>query len=340
MKQSDLKQIHQLSHHLEFTPEDLRWATPQIVADYRAKRLKCNIIADIGCGVGFQAFSLAKTCKKVYAIDIDKDKLKRSKNNAKILGLKNIIFIHGDALDPQVVKTVSDTQVVFCDPQRPPQEKERNIQQISPNINKLLSTYSAITSKIAIEFPPQIKESQIKEIPYDCEQEYLSMDGALNRLTLYFNELKQASRSAVVLPAGQRLFSETESLVIKTSAILLSYLYEVDLAVVKAKLLAELSLKTKTLLYSQGKFVFFTSEKLISSPFFKNSFKVDRELTFNLTEIIKVLQQEKVGSVLLRYTIDPQQYWSERKKLEAKLTGTKVIHLFRFKDRAVIAEKI
>jgi len=29
-----------------FTEDDLRWATPEIVADYRAKRLKCNTIAD------------------------------------------------------------------------------------------------------------------------------------------------------------------------------------------------------------------------------------------------------------------------------------------------------
>ena len=41
---------------------------------------------DIGCGIGFQSFAFAKICKKVYAIEMDEEKIKLAKKNAQILG--------------------------------------------------------------------------------------------------------------------------------------------------------------------------------------------------------------------------------------------------------------
>ncbi|WP_269850008.1 hypothetical protein [Methanosarcina horonobensis] len=47
-----------------------------------------------------------------------------------------------------------------------------------------------------------------ERIPFDCEKEYISLDGQLNRLTLYFGGLKQYDRLAVALPAGEGLVSK------------------------------------------------------------------------------------------------------------------------------------
>jgi len=320
---------------LEYSSDDLRWATPQAVADYRAQRLKCSVIADIGCGIGFQAIAFAKTCRKVYALDLNQEKLEKAKKNAQISGIKNIEFVYGDALNPEVIKKLKNADIIFCDPQRPPQENSRTIETLSPNILELLKAYGKITSKIAIEFPPQIKE-----IPFDCEREYLSVNGSLNRLTLYFNELKGTDRSAVALPGNHRLASSNKKIALKTSKKLLACLYEIDPAAVKAKLLAELSQLSKTALYDENKNVFFTSDKLARNNFFKNAFKVLKEVSFEASSLVKALQQAQAKSIVLRYAIDPREYWSERKKWESGLTGTKTIHLFKFKNKAVIAEKI
>ena len=192
-------QKHPQAQGLHYREEDLRWATPEIAAKYRAQRLKCAVIADLGCGIGFQAFAFAKTCKKVYAVDIDKEKIAFAEKNAQELGLKNIEFIHGDALSEKVLKQLKDVEIVFCDPERLPEERKRTIGTIKPSIPELLKKYSAITEKIAIEFPPQITD-----IPFDCEKEYLSVDGQLNRLTLYFNGLQKCGRSAVILPEKEK----------------------------------------------------------------------------------------------------------------------------------------
>lgn len=324
---------HSQAAKLHYRDEDLRWATHELAAEYRAQRLKCKTIVDIGCGIGFQSFAFAKTCKKVYAIEIDKEKIKLAEKNAMILGWKNIEFIHGDALSGNVLKQLKNVDIVFCDPERSPEERKRNVATIKPSIPELLRKYGALTGNIAIEFPPQITE-----IPFDCEQEYLSIDGALNRLTLYFGDLKRCERSAVILPGKEKVCSAEEA-TLKETDTLSEYLYEADPAVVKADLLAELSEETGAELYGEGKAVFFTSDKKVKSPFFKNTFKVVDMCAQEEQEIITALQKHKAGKVILRMPVDPSEYWKIRKKMEVKLTGDKTYALLYIGNEAVIAEK-
>jgi len=336
---------HSRSEELFFEPEDIRWATPEIVANYRAQRLKCNIIIDLGCGIGFQTFAFAQTCQKVYAIEIDKRKIERAQKNAKVLGLKNIEFIYGDMLDPIIIKKVKKADIVFCDPERLPEEEKRSVGSIIPGVDKILAAYDKITSKIAIEFPPQIKE-----IPFDCEKEYLSLDGALNRLTLYFHGLKEAERSAIILSkVSKEEKIVSERIVNNPKAKLIEhrdkekpdkYLYEVDAAVVKADLLAELGVKTDCSLFSKGKATFFTSDKRMKNTFFKKTFEVVATILFNEKDIVTSLQKKEFGKVVIRYSVDPQDYWKERKNYESKLNGAKTAYLFQFGLKAVIGEEI
>src|SRR3989344_3817263 len=161
---------HSKAGKLHYREEDMRWATHELAAEYRAQRLKCKVIVDIGCGIGFQSFAFAKTCKKVYGIEIDQEKIKLAEKNAQILGWKNIEFIPGDALSEKVISQLQKVEIVFCDPERSPEERKRNVSTIKPSIPELLKKYGALTENIAIEFPPQIIE-----IPFDCEREYLSI---------------------------------------------------------------------------------------------------------------------------------------------------------------------
>lgn len=322
---------HHRAAELEYSAEDLRWATPEVVAAYRAKRLQCNTIVDIGCGIGFQSFAFAKTCTKVYALDIDAQKIERAQKNAEGLGFKNIVFIRGDALSDVVIQQLKNIDIVFCDPERLPEEKERNMETIQPNIQRVLKEYSRLTTKIALEFPPQIKN-----LPFDCEREYLSWQGKLNRLTLYFNDLKKAERSVAVLPDEAMLQKGTATL--KRTKDLGKYLYEADPAVVKADLLAELSQQTGAALVQEGKNTLFTADKKMSSPFFVNSFQCLAETTPEM--LVETLNNLHVGKVILRFSVDPQEYWTIRKKYEAELRGEKIAHLFDVSGKIIVAQKM
>ncbi|MBI2102501.1 methyltransferase domain-containing protein [Candidatus Woesearchaeota archaeon] len=325
---------HPRAEELEHSGEDIRWATPEIVAEYRAKRLKCKTIVDLGCGIGFQTFAFAKHCAHVYAIEIDKEKIERAKKNAVVLGLKNITFISGDALSPVVIKQLKDVDIVFCDPQRLPEEVERKMGTIQPDIHQLLEKYGRLTDKIAIEFPPQIKE-----IPFDCEREYLSWQGKLNRLTLYFGKLKRTERSAVTLPTGECLVVGEEKKLREVRSPE-QYLFDVDPAVVKAELLAELSEKTGAALLQRGRNTVFTGPTLLEEAFFVHAYIILETVSFEQNVLRKALQKVKAGTVILRYSVDPNEYALIQRSFEKQLRGKKTICLFRLDDRAVITEEV
>ncbi len=321
--------------------EGLQLATPEIVAKYIAKRLKTDIIADLGCGIGGQVIFFAKECKKVYAVERNTEKLEYAKQNCKLYDVSNVEFILGDALSEDVKARVSGADIIFSDPARPLSEKERTLENLEPPIIEILKIYSDITTRFAFHAPPQIAPERLA---FDCEREYLSLNGQLNRLTLYFSDLKICERSAVVLPGEARLCS-SDAPVIKTGA-LGEYVYEPEPSVVKAKLLDELA-QTIT---EAGKEIFFykgdeqrtllTSSNLIESPFFKDSYRVVDKTGMDIAKIKDVLKKENARNAVLRLDIKPEDYWEFRKALESGLQGSRTLHVFGFGDEVVVCEKI
>src|SRR3989338_6704555 len=213
---------------LAISPENKRFATPEIVARYRAERLACETILDLCSGFGFQSFAFAKTCKHVIAVEKNADAVGLARKYAEKLGIKNITFICGDILSPEVYRKIALLEhapnVVFCDPERAPAEKERTLETIQPNIKELLDLYGKLTPNIALELPPHISNTA-----FDAEYEYLSVDGALNRLTLYFGALKQTEKSVVLLPENKRIVSALSKLLlhIETSSAQISSLKQI-----------------------------------------------------------------------------------------------------------------
>jgi SAM-dependent methyltransferase len=321
--------------------EGLQLSTPEIVASYIAKRLKTDIIADLGCGIGGQVIFFAKECKKVYAVERDPEKLEYAKKNCELYNVRNVEFILGDVLSESIRKKVSDANIIFSDPARPLAEKERTLENLEPPITEIIKLYSGITQELAFHAPPQMPPSRII---FDCEREYLSLNGQLNRLTLYFGALKRCDRSAVVLPGEAQLCSSGAP-AIKTGD-LREYVHEPELSVVKAELLNELAQTSS----EAGGGIFFyngderrtllTSSELVSSPFFKDTYRVLGKTGKDVRAIKEILRSEKAGKVVLRFDIEPERYWDVRKKLEEGLRGEKTLHVFGFGDEMVVGEKI
>lgn len=407
----------------------LRFATPEVVADYRAERLcsnenfsedkncspaggrefsrvpKKNLIAtsggsscggdervksrvgtgmneenhkirlvEIGSGIGGQTFALAKVCKKVLAIELDKDKANILIQNLKKLKIENVEVLVGDVLSKKIIEKIKHFQpeIIFCDTER--EEKgERTIESIKPPIKKLLETFSEITSKIAIEIPPF---TDIKLLNENYEKEFISLNNQLNRLTIYFNELKQSDVSVIALPSkekivrqkdfakyklnfamGGREFSRMpEKKLIATSEgsscggidernLEKKYLYTIDPAIIVADLVPELANKfgaqvlelNKPVLLSNKKIdsVFLIGYKIIATC--KNE---QKEILQNLKNIDAEQAGSRVGKVVLRYNIEPKDYWKVRNFYENQLTGNKEISLFIDGDKAILCEKI
>lgn len=334
-------------HTIKFTKpiysnsEGLQLSTPETVAKYIARRLKTDIIADLGCGIGGQVIFFAKECRKVYAVERNPEKLEYAKQNCRLYGVDNVEFIPGDALSPEIKEKVSDADIIFSDPARPLSEKERTLENLEPSIPEIIKIYSDVTPDLAFHAPPQMPPERIV---LDCEREYLSLNGQLNRLTLYSGSLKSCDRSAVVLPGGERLGSSDAPRIRKSPVC--DYVYEPEPSVVKAKLLNELSQnlakENKDVFFYKGdeRRILLTSSKLIGSGFFKDSYRFLASTEKDMLKLKDILKTLKAKNVVLRFDIDPKNYWEIRTKLEEGLAGTRTLHVFGFGNELVVCEKI
>jgi len=325
--------------------DGLRFATPEVVAQYRAGRLKCSVLADISCGIGGQAMCFAKECGKVYGIDIDGERLECARRNAGVYGVDNIIFIEGDALSPQVVEQVADADadVIFSDPARPAEEDVRQTDSLRPGIPMVMEAYRDVTGSFAFEAPPQMPPERID---FDCEREYLSVDGQLNRLTLYFGPLKSCERSAVLLKGGRhyRLESGVDApVVIPEVDEPRVYAFEPDPAVVKAGLLGELAcgLGGKVeLVRIDARRSLLTSDVLLESLFFKHRYRVLDRVPLDCRKVNRSLMGHGMGKAVIRFKIAPEKYWDARNRIENGLMGEGIAHLFEIADQIYVCEKI
>ncbi len=323
--------------------DGLRFATPEVVGRYRAGRLKCSVLADISCGIGGQAVCFAEECNRVYGVDIDGERLECARRNAGVYGVDNITFIEGDALSPQVVEQVADADVIFSDPARPAEEDVRQTDSLRPGIPMVMEAYRDVTDSFAFEAPPQMPPERID---FNCEREYLGVDGQLNRLTLYFGPLKRCERSAVVLKGGRhyRLESGVDApVVIPEVDEPRVYAFEPDPAVVKAGLLGELAggLGGKVeLVRIDARRSLLTSDVLLESLFFKHRYRVLDRVPLDCGKINRSLMGYGMGKAVIRFRIAPEKYWDARNRIENGLMGEGIAHLFEIADQVYVCEKI
>jgi 16S rRNA G966 N2-methylase RsmD len=341
MSLSGVKMPKFIGNIKHFNQEDLRFATPVIVADYRAERLKCNKIIDLCSGIGIQAGAFAKTCGQVLGIEIDERKVKFSKENFK--EMNNLQFVQGDVLDKKIIQKIQDFKpdIIFCDPERLAEEKERTLYSIKPDLKKLIEIYSKLCKNICIEMPPRINIEKLKD--FICEKEYLSLNNKLNRLDIYFGSLKKSEVSVVDVESKARIEKSDKTIKIKSIKSPLKYIFEISEAVIKAGLTSELAEKI-------GSFILINNNKiLLTSNNSKNNFYHNLCKNYevmgicnNLNEVIRILKQKQFNKVVLKYSIEPKDYWKERNYIENQLKGigNHEANLFRINNQFVIGEEI
>jgi 16S rRNA G966 N2-methylase RsmD len=325
--------------HLEVPEEYLRFATPKEVAEYRAKRLKCTKICEIGAGIGGQTLAFAKQCSEVIAIEKDEKAFKILEGNFKKLKIKNVRIINGDALSEEVIKEIKkeSPQIIFCDTERK-EKGQRSIKDLKPGIFETIKNYSEITDKIVVEVPPFTNDLNL--IKEDFEKEFISLDGKLNRLTLYFGDLKKTKVSAVALPSKERVESEKKVKIAETKSVEgFNFFYLINPALILAGLEDQIAPSDSKKIILENK-KFFLSKEVINSNFLEG-YKILAICENNFEKIVNNLKEISAGKVILRYSIDPKNYWADRNKFENTIDklGGKEIHLFLFDKKMVLCEK-
>lgn len=310
--------------------DSLEQATPEPIALYRAERLKCNNAIDLCCGIGMDSIALSKFCKKVLAFDIDGKIIECARKNAEVFGSKNIEFSNGSALSVDLGKLNPD--IVFADPSR--RIKGQRVSSLSDTMPKTDLLVKKISECGVKNFCIEVsRELPLEQIAFDCEKEFVSLNGELNCISLYFGGLKKCCKSVVILPQNARLESNSEGVFSSTWA-LKKFLMELDESVVKARMQSELLEQCHGAeIFSKN---FFASETEISNPFFKNVFEVLESCKVNFSEILRFLQKLDAKSVVLRGCIPAEMQFKIQNEFAEKLSGSRKLHVFLFEGSAAI----
>jgi 16S rRNA G966 N2-methylase RsmD len=328
---------------LYYNEEDLRFSTPEIIADFRANKLKCNKIVDLCSGIGIQSGAFSLTCGRVLGVEIDERKVRYSKEN--FIDKHNLEFFKGDVLDSKVIDLIKkfSPDIIFIDPERLISEEKRELSTIIPDLRLIIKEYSKICPNIAIEVPPRIELEKLSELG-NFDAEYLILNNKLNRLDINFGNLKKSKVSCVDVKTDTRL--DRNNISIKTVKEPLSYIYEVSEGVIQAGLVNEIGLKINAqILENSEKKILLTSGKFVDTELkcFYNCYRYLYSCN-KIEEINKFLLKNRFGKGVVKYPIHPKEYWKERNKIEDKLKGSKeaVIFCLSVKGRRefLICEKI
>ena len=320
--------------------ESLEMSTPELVSKYRASRLKCNLAIDLCCGLGIDAILLAKSCKKVIAIEKDKKILDCAIKNAKLYNIKNIEFICDDFKNIDLKKYSPD--IVFADPSRRIEGKRvKELNETDPSTSEIIF----LLQKQGLEnFCIEVSNNlDLEKLNFDCEKEFISLNKEPNCISLYFGNLKKHNYSFVALPDKKMIFTEKIIPEFKIQENFKKYLYELDEGIKKMHFQNEL------LTHYNGLYAitdsFFTSINLIKDPIFKNSYKIETilETSFENTDrkiLIEELKKLGAKKVVLRVKIDPDKYYSLKKELEKDLGGTKKLHLIELNKKVILCKNL
>ncbi len=278
---------------LYFTRNGLEQATPAAVAAHRAGRFKeVGRVLDLCCGLGSDALALAQT-HPVVAIDRDPLCVALLRANADTLGRGgSLSAVVGDVL--RLPWSFDGADCAFFDPSRREGHRRfRQPEQYQPPLSTLLPWIDRLAG-LAVKVSPAIQRQDLAD--FECETEFVSLEGELKEATLWFGELQTTLVRATVLPGGHTL-AEAPQPPGRLSRPL-TFLYEPDPAVLRAGLVANLGERLGAAQIDPT-IAYLTAPRLVATPFAR-AYEVLDQLPFGRKRLQAALHALGAGEVVLK----------------------------------------
>ncbi|WDF32551.1 SAM-dependent methyltransferase [Arthrobacter agilis] len=233
------------AEHMVFTAAGLEQATRLTVAARHAKRfVDAGLlrVADLGCGLGADSMALATLDREVTAVELDETTAAAATMN--LMPFPNARVVNADASDVDT----AGYDGVWLDPARRTTSTSGTARIFDPEaFSPPLSFVQELADggkPVGVKMGPGMPHASI---PGTCEAQWVSVDGDVTEVALWFNALRRADvrRAALVIGAGgtAEMVSAAEFGEGPTAAIGEpgGYLYEPDGAVIRAELVADLA---------------------------------------------------------------------------------------------------
>jgi hypothetical protein len=347
-----------------FTEAGLEQATRLRVAALHAGRFSragISHVVDLGCGIGADALAMAAIGMTVTAVEIDEVTAALATYNLAIFD--TVTVVHSGAEDFDIVAATSTAAAtatatatapkpspalapvggVYLDPARRTSghantERLTRSEDYSPSLDFAFG--------LADRYPTGIKLGPGFDrdlIPTDAEAQWVSVDGDVVELGLWFGALARRgiTRSALILDAtGSHEMSAAADSEDVASGMLGAYLYEPDGAVIRARLIGDLAREIGAHMISE-RIAYLTSDALTPTPFARG-FRLVAEYPLDVKTLAREMHARNIGTLEIKkrgVDIDPAEF---RKLLKLKGTESATLFLTRVGEKrvALLAERV
>jgi hypothetical protein len=235
------------AEHMVFTAAGLEQATRLTVAARHAQRfVDAGLVkvADLGCGLGADSMALATLDREVTAVELDETTAAAATVN--LMPFPNARVVNADA---STVDT-AEYDGVWLDPARRTTTTSGTSRLFDPEaFSPPLSFVQELADSgkpVGVKMGPGMPHASV---PAACEAQWVSVDGDVTEVALWFNALRRdhVRRAALVIgPRGSAEMVSAAEFGAGPSAPVGEpggYLYEPDGAVIRAELVADLAVR-------------------------------------------------------------------------------------------------
>lgn len=327
-----------------FTSAGLEQASRFQVAQLHAARMRaasCTTVIDLGCGIGSESLAFAQAGLNVTAVDIDEFTARIAAHNLRVATIDqtSVQVITADATKV----SLGGFDAAFLDPARR-SAGVRNTRRISdPNA---YSPSLEFAFDVGRRMPTGIKLGPGLDrdlIPEDAEAQWISVDGELVEMGLWFGELARAGirRSARVIRGGvqHELNAPSDAVDVEVGE-LGSYIYEPDGSVIRARLIGLLAQQLGGTMLSDS-IAYLSSDRLTETPF-AQVFRVREVLPASQKQLRRALDERNIGSLEIKQRgtgVDPAQLRAQL-RLKGDRHATLILTRVAGKHTAILAERV
>ncbi|WP_287902049.1 class I SAM-dependent methyltransferase [Arthrobacter sp.] len=282
-----------------FTQAGLEQATRLNVAALHAERYRRAGVArviDLGCGLGADALALASLDLDVTAVERDEETAACAAVNLRSFPEARVLHTDATTVD------LAEYDGVWLDPARREVSTSGSARLWDPEVFSpplsFVERLAADGKSVGVKFGPGMPH---ESFPAGCEAQWVSVDGDVTEVTLWFNALGREGvrRSALLLtPAGRvELTSGTEfgeSPEAQTGAVE-GFLHEPDGAVIRAGLVSDLAEQVGAH-FLDPQIAYLASGQALATPFAR-SYRILETMPYNVKALRNWVKAHDVSSL-------------------------------------------
>ncbi|GLK17079.1 class I SAM-dependent methyltransferase [Herbiconiux flava] len=283
---------------LLYTQAGLEQATRLKVAALHAGRFRdagVRRVADLGCGLGADALAIAALGIPVLAVE--RDEVTAALAAYNLAAFPDVEVVHADAESV----SLEGVDAVYLDPARRTAgtgETSRLTRpdDYSPSVGFAFGLGERMP--VGVKLGPGFDREQI---PGSAEAQWVSVDGQLVEMGLWFGALARSGvrRSALVVREGgsAELTAAADSVDAEVRP-LGEFVYEPDGSIIRARLIGALAERLDAGMLSAG-IAYLTADSVVETPF-ASAFRVRERLPASETALKRALRERRIGTLEIK----------------------------------------